>query len=91
MVNDAVSIVSLLSIDDTSAAAIEVDALLAVIVREIGYDGAIAARGKYREALVAMRNTAGAAREEAARMAAAVPAGDRVARILALTRAAGPH
>ena len=90
ILNDAVSIVSLLHRRGETAPALEVDALVAAIAQDAGYMGSYAgvaaARGGYRESLDSMRRSSGAAAKAAAQRAAEVPATDRVARILVLAK-----
>jgi non-specific serine/threonine protein kinase len=93
VLNDAISIASLICIRGDIEAALEVDALVSAIARDAGHTagsaGVAAARGIYRPALTKLRESTGATAEEAARRAAVVPANERVLRILALAAGTG--
>lgn len=85
-VNDALAVVSLLSLRGHTDAALEADALLTAIAHDANYDGVTSARVMRQKALAAMGAPAATHAADAARRAAAIPASERVTQILALVR-----
>lgn len=93
ILNDAISIASLICIRGDIEAALEADALVSAIARDAGHmagsAGVAAARGIYQQALTTLRESTGTPAEEAARRVAVLPANERVLRILTLAAGTG--